>query len=111
MSFDRRLNNAASVDQPVLTNDRRTFLRMLDETIRSKPGLACGIVTRAGLPVLHVINSEMPRHAVEIGADFTADDWWFTWAVSGNAIGPVDDPESVTDMVARALKVYGEARP
>ncbi|WP_157995844.1 hypothetical protein [Thermomonospora amylolytica] len=95
----------------MLVNDRRVFLRVLDEVVRANPGLACGIVTRGGVPVLCVINSEMPQYKAEIGADFTDGDWWFTWVGSGETIGPVDDPEGVTAVIARAVRADGQARP
>ncbi|MBA9001728.1 hypothetical protein [Thermomonospora cellulosilytica] len=111
MSFDRGRRAAGKGDRPVLVNDRRTFLQALDEAVRGNPGLACGIVTRDGVPVLCVINSEMPQYKAEIGADFIDGDWRFVWAVSGEAIGPVDDLEGAVAAIARAVRVNGQARP
>lgn len=110
MASPKGRHAATKVDWPVSTSDRRTFLTVLDEAVRSKPGMACGIVARDGVPVLHVINSEMPRHAAEIGADYTDGDWWYTWVQSGDTIGPVDDPDGVADVIAHTLKVNGQAR-
>jgi hypothetical protein len=110
MSFGRGRHAAGRGERPVSVGDRRVFLSKLDEVVRSSSGLACGIVTRGGVPVLHVINAEMPRYAAEIGADFIEGGWWYTWVVSGGAIGPVDDPGGVAEAVARALKADGQTR-
>ncbi|MBA9002630.1 hypothetical protein [Thermomonospora cellulosilytica] len=110
MSFDKGRHAAGKGEEPVLTSDRRIFVRALDEAVRSRPGVACGIVTRQGIPVLHAINSEMPSHSVEVGADYVGGDWRYTWARTGDAIGPVDDPESVADAIVAALKVNGRGR-
>ncbi|SEG73958.1 hypothetical protein SAMN04489712_110174 [Thermomonospora echinospora] len=109
MSYEGR-HAAGKSDQSVPTGDRRTFLAVLDEVVRSRPGLACGIVTRQGVPVLHVINAEMPRYGTEVGADFADGDWWYTWAVSGDRIGPVGDAEGARNALVRALKANGWTR-
>lgn len=95
---------------PILSGDRRIFILVLDEIVGMRPGMACGIVTRAGLSVPHVGNSVMPYLSIEVGADYVDGDRRYTWARTGGAIGPVDDPYAVADAVAAALRMSGRER-
>ncbi|XVQ07270.1 hypothetical protein ACQP1W_32250 [Spirillospora sp. CA-255316] len=100
MSFDTPRHAGVSTDQPMPTGERRSFLTALDESVRERGGMSCGIVPRSGTPVLHVINSESPRRSTEVGADFADSAWWFTWAQTGDTIGTVDDLAGVTDLIS-----------
>jgi hypothetical protein len=62
--------------------------------------MSCGVVPCGGIPVLHVINAELPRRSVEAGCDFVDGAWWFVWAGSGVTIGTVDDVSGVVAVVA-----------
>lgn len=104
MSFDRGRHAAVSIDQPTLTSDRRTFLTTLEPAVRSKPGLTRGIVFVNGTPSLRVISTSQPRQSVTITADYTEDDWWFSWP-DGHTFAPVDDPQGAADVIARELGV------
>ncbi|TDC59776.1 hypothetical protein E1200_31550 [Actinomadura sp. GC306] len=82
---------------------RRPSLSALDEAVRRRGGMSCGIVHRSGTPVLHVINTESPGRFTEIGADFIAGTWVFTWAPTGDTISPASCPAETAEMIAHAL--------
>lgn len=90
---------------------RRPFLSALDEAVRERGGMSCGIVPRGGTPVLYVINTGSPDRFTEISADFVGGTWTFTWAPSGDAIGVADSPAEAAEAIARALGVVRGVRP
>jgi hypothetical protein len=104
MSFDRPRPAGVPADQPMPTGERRSFLTKLDEAVREHGGMSCGIVPRQGSPVLHVINSEWPSRSAEVGCDYVDRDWWFTWAATGDTIGPASDPKGAADVLAVELR-------
>ncbi|MFI0454613.1 hypothetical protein [Actinomadura sp. 6N118] len=106
MSFDKPRSEATGTESPARNGERRRFLSVLDEAVRERGGMSCGVVRRAGVPVLHVINSEAASRRTEVGVDFVDSDWWFTWAETGDTIGPVDDPQGVAEAVGRYLGVH-----
>ncbi|MFP3966255.1 hypothetical protein SMC26_28380 [Actinomadura fulvescens] len=106
MSFDTPRSDAADAEIPVRNGERRRFLSVLDEAVRAHGGMSCGVVRRAGTPVLHVINSERACRRTEVGAEFAGSGWWFTWAETGGTIGPVEGPAGVAEAVGRYLGVH-----
>ncbi|WP_147449375.1 hypothetical protein [Actinomadura pelletieri] len=111
MSFDGSRHARVFADQAMPTGQRRAFPTVLDGAGRKRDGMSSGVVPHGGVPVLHAINSELPRRSVEIGVDFS-DGWrWFAWAESGATIGTVDDADGVADVVGRAVgaQTAGEA--
>lgn len=104
MSLDRGRHAATSIDGPAPSSNRRAFLTALDEVVRSRPGLACGIVTRRGVPILNVVRFGAAGRSVEIGCDFSDGCWWFAWAADGQTIAPVDDPDGAADVIAHELE-------
>ncbi|TDD70567.1 hypothetical protein E1293_34700 [Actinomadura darangshiensis] len=67
-----------ATDHLTAMSGRRPFLTALDEAVRKRGGMSCGIVPRRGTPVLHAINAESPSNFTEIGADFIRGSWVFT---------------------------------
>ncbi|WP_067484860.1 hypothetical protein [Actinomadura hibisca] len=104
MSFDGPRQARVSADQPVLTSERRTHLTVLDAAVVAHGGMSCGVVPRAGVPVLHVINAELPGLSIEAGCDFIDGAWWFTWAETGESIGVVADAADVAGVIARTVE-------
>jgi hypothetical protein len=92
-----------ATDHLTATSGRRPFLTALDEAVRKHGGMSCGIVARSGTPVLYVINTESPGKFTEIGADFIAGTWMFTWAPTGEPIGTADSPAETAETIAHAL--------
>ncbi|WP_157431315.1 hypothetical protein [Actinomadura hibisca] len=106
MSFDSPQYGEVSAGQPALAGERRAYLTALDAAVVARGGMSCGVVPRAGTPVLHVINAESPRRSVEVGCDFVDGAWRFVWAATGETIGPVDDATGVVDAIARSLGTH-----
>jgi len=98
-------------DHLTAMSGRRPFLSALDEAVRERGGMSCGIVPRGGTPVLYVINTDSPGTFTEIGADFVGGTWTFTWAPSGGTIGAADSPAEAAEAIARALGVGRGVRP
>jgi hypothetical protein len=90
---------------------RRPFLTALDEAVRERGGMSCGIVARTGTPVLYVINADSPSRFTEVGADFIGGTWMFTWAPTGEAIGAATSPVETAETIARALGAHLGIRP
>ncbi|WP_189241215.1 hypothetical protein [Actinomadura livida] len=90
---------------------RRPFLSALDEAVRERGGMSCGIVLRGGTPALYVINTDSPSRFTEIGTDFIGGTWMFTWAPTGDTIGAANSPAETAEAIARALGVGLGARP
>ncbi|GAA2634806.1 hypothetical protein SMC26_08915 [Actinomadura fulvescens] len=109
MSFDTPSSAAPDAETPTRIGERRTFLSVLDEAVREHGGMSCGVVRRAGVPVLHVINSEHACRRTEVGAEFVGSGWWFIWAETDGTIGPVEDPAGVAEAVGRYLGVHVRA--
>ncbi|MEV5576204.1 hypothetical protein AB0L06_39750 [Spirillospora sp. NPDC052269] len=111
MSFDRS-RHARIPGQSLPSNQRRTFLEVLDQVIGERhPGLRSGLVTRQGCPVLFVVNVGHVARSAEVGCDFDADvGWSFTWATEGWLIGPVHDVHGVAQMIARTLRASPNPR-
>ncbi|MER7546217.1 hypothetical protein ABTW95_24725 [Spirillospora sp. NPDC127506] len=82
---------------------RRLFLATLDEAVRERGGMSCGIVQRSGTPVLYVINAESPGRFTEVGADYIGGAWVFTWAGTGAAISAAEAPTTAAATIARAV--------
>ncbi|WP_157429895.1 hypothetical protein [Actinomadura oligospora] len=112
MSFDRPRDAVRAVDQVLPSNQRRTFLEVLDQVIgETQPGLRSGLVTRQGCPVLFVLNSANIAHRADIGCDFdTRAGWTFTWAADGRTIESVSDTRAVAQVVARTLRATSSQR-
>ncbi len=100
-----------ATDHLTATSGRRSFLTALDQAVRERGGMSCGIVARSGTPVLHVINAQAPHTFTEIGADFIAGAWVFTWAGTGKSIGAADAPAAVADTIAHAVGAHAGIRP
>jgi hypothetical protein len=109
MSFDKPRQARFSADQLMPQGERRSSLAALDEAVREHGGMSCGIVPREGTPVLHVINSELPSRSTEIGCDYVDQDWWFTWAKTGDTLGLAEDPAGAAQAVAADLGVHLQA--
>ncbi|MBW8481956.1 hypothetical protein [Actinomadura parmotrematis] len=84
-------------------DERRRMLSALDAAVRALPGVACGIVPRKGLPVLHVISSAEPARSVEIGGDYLEGAWHFVCARSGARLGSRADLARVALAAAEAV--------
>ncbi|WP_147341435.1 hypothetical protein [Actinomadura logoneensis] len=112
MSIDRS-RRARISDRPLPSNQRRTFLEVLDQVIgETQPGLRSGLVTRLGCPVLFVINVGHVARCAEIGCDFDATAGWsFTWANEARRIGPVRDARAVAQVIARTLHASANPSP
>ncbi|WP_165965953.1 hypothetical protein [Actinomadura sp. 7K534] len=100
-----------ATDHLTAMSGRRPFLSALDEAVRERGGMSCGIVSRSGTPVLYVINTDSPSRFTEIGADFVDGSWMFTWAPTGDRIGAADSPAETAEAIARALGAGLGARP
>jgi hypothetical protein len=100
-----------TTDHLTTTSGRRPFLTALDEAVRKRGGMSCGIVARSGTPVLYVINTEAPGKFTEIGADFIAGTWMFTWAPTGEAIDAANSPTETAETIAPALGAHLGIRP
>ena len=100
-----------ATDHLTTMSGRRPFLSTLDEAVRKRGGMSCGIVPRSGTPVLYVINTESPGRFTEIGADFIGGTWVFTWAPTGDTIGAADSPAETAEAIGRALGAGPGARP
>ncbi|SNT53014.1 hypothetical protein SAMN05443665_103979 [Actinomadura meyerae] len=85
---------------------RRAFLAALDEAVRRRGGMACGIVQRSGTPVLYVINTHAPGRSTEVGADYIGGAWMFTWAGTGATISAAEAPTTAADAIARAVGAH-----
>ncbi|GAA1864857.1 hypothetical protein [Actinomadura bangladeshensis] len=92
-----------AIDHLTAMSGRRPFLTALIEAVRRHGGMSCGIVQRSGTPVLYVINAESPSKFTEVGADFIAGTWEFTWAPTGNTIGAANSPAQAAETIAHAL--------
>ncbi|WP_157431727.1 hypothetical protein [Actinomadura hibisca] len=111
MSFDGPRQARVSADQPALTSERRTHLTVLDAAVVAHGGMSCGVVPRAGMPVLHVINAESPGLSIEVGCDFIDGAWRFTWAETGESIGVVTDAAGVAGVIARTVGAHVDKAP
>ncbi|GAA1819795.1 hypothetical protein [Actinomadura chokoriensis] len=100
-----------AIDYLTATSGRRPFLTALDEAVRKHGGMSCGIVARSGTPVLYVINTESPGKFTEIGADFIAGTWMFTWAPTGESIAAANYPGQTAETNAYALGAHLGTRP
>ncbi|MEU5992270.1 hypothetical protein ABZ806_25145 [Spirillospora sp. NPDC047418] len=100
-----------ATDHLTATSGRRPFLTALDEAVRKHGGISCGIVARDGTPVLYVINTESPGKFTEIGADFIAGAWVFTWAATGRTISAANTPTAAADTIAHAVGAHHSIRP
>ncbi|GAA1854256.1 hypothetical protein [Actinomadura bangladeshensis] len=100
-----------ATDHLTAMSGRRPFLTALDEAVRKHGGMSCGIVARSGTPVLYVINTESPGKFTEIGADFIAGTWMFTWARTGETIGAANSPTQTAETIARVLGAHLGTRP
>ena len=100
-----------ATDDLTAMSGRRPFLTALDEAVRKRGGMSCGIVPRSGTPVLYVINAESPSKFTEIGADYIGGIWVFTWAPTGETIGAAGAPAETAETIARALGVDLGVRP
>ena len=100
-----------ATEHPASMSGRRPYLTALDEAVRKRGGLSCGIVARSGTPVLYVINAGSPGRFTEVGADFIGGTWMFTWALTGETIGTAGSPAATAEAIARALGVHLGTRP
>lgn len=103
MSSSRR-RNAVTSENTAMSHERRVFISKLDSVINSHKGLACGVVERRGLPVLHVVRFGSAGHAVEIGCNLLEREWWFTWDMTGDAIAPASALYETAHVIARQLE-------
>lgn len=112
MSFDRLRHAARTPYRPLPSNQRGTFLEVLDQVIgETQPGLRSGLVTRQGCSVLFVLNSLNTAHRADIGCDFdTTAGWSFTWAADGRTIAPVSDMRAAAQDIARTLRAASSRR-
>lgn len=92
-------------DSSPVFGDRRLHLAALDAVVTATPGLACGIVTRRGVPMLNAITIANPTRMTEVGCDFVDGDWWYV-SSSGEKLGPVADPQRVTNDLAEVLSTH-----
>ncbi|SPT50078.1 hypothetical protein [Actinomadura madurae] len=95
-----------TIDDQRATAGRRPFLAALDEALRRRGGMSCGIVQRSGTPVLYVINTESPSRFTEVGADYISGAWVFTWADTGATISTAETPTTAADTIARAVGAH-----
>ena len=95
-----------TTDDLTAPRGRRPFLTALDEAVRQRGGMSCGIVRRHGTPVLHVINAESPSRFTEVGADFICGAWLFTWAATGTPINPGNAPTVAAGTIAKAVGAH-----
>ncbi|MEU8799545.1 hypothetical protein [Spirillospora sp. NPDC048819] len=100
-----------AIDYLTAMSGRRPFLTALDEAVRKRGGMSCGIVQRSGTPVLHVINTESPSRFTEIGADFIDGAWMYTWAPTGDTISAANSPEKTAETIAQAVGAHLRVTP
>ncbi|CNG76800.1 Uncharacterised protein [Mycobacterium tuberculosis] len=100
-----------ATDHLTAMSGRRPFLTALDEAVRKRGGMSCGIVPRGGTPVLYMINTESPTKFTEIGADFIGGAWMYTWAATGRTLGAANAPTIAADTIARAIGAHHGLRP
>ncbi|TDC75448.1 hypothetical protein [Actinomadura sp. 7K507] len=100
-----------TIDHLTAMSGRRPFLTALDEAVRERGGMSCGIVPRSGTPVLHVINTELPSRFTEISADFIGGAWVFTWAGTSDTISAANAPAIAAHAIARTVGAHLGLRP
>ena len=100
-----------TTDHLTAMSGRRPFLTALDEAVRKRGGMSCGIVARDGTPVLNVISTESPSRFTEIDVDLIAGTWMFTWVPTGEPIGAANSLTETAETIARALGAHLGTRP
>lgn len=101
MGFDRA--RFAAANMAAAFGPRRGHLAALDAELCRRPGLLCGLVERGGVLLLRVMVQGAALRAVEVNCGQNAEGWVFTWAGTGEEIGPVTAPAAVADRVVQAL--------